>query len=170
MPRKREPSDLVAARARQLPQSFSLSAQYQRERRPQARLAKVAFPGAVEADQMISALAQGRERTRQVLHRHDGNVFEGAGGRLRQHPGRIRAVAGGDDHRLDAERGGGAKDRAHIVWVGDLIEHEHESCWLDLFEFGRGKGIGFGQKAVVHGVGAKAARDRVRAYDLGLDG
>src|SRR5262249_5519164 len=64
----------------------------------------------------------------------------------------------------------GTQDRTHVVRIGDLIEHEHDSCRLELLEFVRGQGLDFGQQSVVYGAGAKAARDSVRPDDFRLDG
>ncbi len=57
-PRKIKPRELVATRARRLPQSFSLRAQYERKRCAQRRVAQVDVSRAVEPDEKVSALAQ----------------------------------------------------------------------------------------------------------------
>src|SRR6188472_4714277 len=75
---KIEPRHSVARRARELPQALALRAQHQRQRCAQRRVAEVDIPGAVEADQEISTLAQRLERAGEILHRDDGYIFERA--------------------------------------------------------------------------------------------
>ena len=49
------------------------------------------------------------------------------------------------DHRSDAEGRRSTQDRAHIMRIGDLIEHEHNAGRVELLKLRRGQGIGFGQ-------------------------
>ena len=106
---------------------------------------------------------------REILHRDDGHVFERAGGGFRQHAGRLRTVPCRRDHRRHREARRRAQDRADIVRVGDLVEHEHDPGGFELVELGRGQGVGFRQQSVVHGVRPEPVRDRVRSYQFGLD-
>ena len=85
---------------------------------------------------------------------------------FREHPGGFRAVpCGGDDGR-DGERCCGAQNRPDIVRIGDLIEHEHNTGGGQILERGSGEGIGFGEEALMHGVGRQPRRDGVGAYQL----
>ena len=68
---------------------------------------------------------------------------------------------------VDREARGSAQDRAHIVWIGDLIEHEHDAGRFDLVDFKRGQGVGFRQQTVMHGVGAEAGGDRTGPHQFG---
>ena len=78
-------------------------------------------------------------------------------------------MTGSRNYRIDGEGRGSAQNSAHVVWIGDLIKHENDPGGLELLEFGRGQGIGFGQQPIVHGVRAEAARDRVRPHQFGFD-
>ena len=86
-----------------------------------------------------------------------------------QHAGGLRAVAGGGDDRLDRKRRRRAQDRADIVRIGDLVEHQHDAFLGQRIDIGRGQGLGLRQQPLVHGVGAEPLVDRVRADDFGGD-
>ena len=72
---------------------------------------------------------------------------------------------------VTAKPAAGAQDRADIVRIGDLVEHQHDARRRDVLELGRGQGIGFGQqplctasgpsrRAIASGAPARAPRRR----------
>ena len=79
-------------------------------------------------------------------------------------------VARGRDDGGDAEGGGAAQDRADIVRIGDLVEHQHDAVWLELPRCPARQRVGLGQQAVMHRVGGEPPRDIVRPNDLMLRG
>ena len=54
--------------------------------------------------------------------------------------------------------------------VGDLVEYQHGARGGDILDVERGQGIGLDQQPLMHGVGRKPRRDRLRPHDLGRDG
>ncbi len=71
---------------------------------------------------------------------------------------------------LTAKAAARAQDRADIMRIGDLVEHQHGAVGRDVLDVERGEGIGLDQQALMHGVGREPRRDRVRPHDLGRDG
>ena len=118
----------VAGLARQLPQALAFGAEHQRQRLPQRRRARDRRRPALSSPTVRKPRSfSSVERAREILHRHQRHQLERAGGRLRQHAGRLRAVPRRGDDRLDRERRGRAQDRADIVRIGDLVEHQHDA-------------------------------------------
>ena len=75
---------------------------------------------------------------------------------------------GGDD-RLHGERRRRAHDRADIVRIGDLVEHQHHAFERERLDVGRGQGIGLRKQALVHGIGPEPRVDLARAHHLRRD-
>ena len=71
----------------------------------------------------------------------------------------------GDD-RLDRERRRRAQDRADIVRIGDLVEHQHDAFLRQRIDIRRGQGIGLGQQALMHGVRTEPLVDQARPHDF----
>ena len=124
---------------------------------------------AVEADGQEAAVVQLGQRAREILHQHQRHKLQRAGGGFRQHAGGLRAVARRGDDRLHREGRRRSHDRADIVRIGDLVEHQHDAFLRQRLDIGRGQGIGLGQQALMHGVGAEPLVDRTRPDDLGRD-
>ena len=80
--------------------------------------------------------------------------------------GECRAVVTMALHREGRSR---AQDRADIMRVGDLVEHQHGAFRGDVLDVERGEGIGFHQQALMHGIGPEPRVDRVRPHDLRRD-
>ena len=72
---------------------------------------------------------------------------------------------GGDDG-LDRERRCRAQDRADIVRIGDLVEHQHDAFMRQRVDVGRLQRIGFREQALMHGVGPEALIDQIRPDDF----
>ncbi len=58
----------------------------------------------------------------------------------------------GDD-RDDREGRRGAQNRADIMRIGDLVEHQHDAAVRQILDVGRGQGIGLGEQPLMHRVG-----------------
>ena len=102
----------------------------------------------------------------QVLHGNDRHQFERARGGFRQHAGGFGAVPRRGDDRLDRERRRRAQDRADIVRIGDLVEHQHDALGRQRSDIRRGQGIRLGQQALMHGVRAEPLVDQARPDDF----
>ncbi len=73
--------------------------------------------------------------------------------------------SGGDDG-LDAERCCRAQDRADIVRIGDLVEHQHDAVLRQFVEMQAGQGIGLHKQSLMHGVRPEAAIDVARIHQF----
>ncbi len=71
---------------------------------------------------------------------------------------------------VDGECRGGAEDRADVVRIGDLVEHQHHAVRRDLLDRRRGQGVGFEIEALMHRVGRQPLGDRAGPHDLRRDG
>ena len=78
-----------------------------------------------------------------------------------------RAVPLRQDDCGGAEGGGGADDRADIVRVGHLVEHDDELRVGEVGKIRLGEGIGEDRDALVHGAGAGDAVDLARLRRAG---
>ena len=58
----------------------------------------------------------------------DRHMFEAAGGGFRQHARHLRRVAFGHDDGVDAEGRRRTQNRADIMRIGDLVEHENDAA------------------------------------------
>jgi hypothetical protein len=53
--------------------------------------------------------------------------------------------------------------------AGNLIEHQHDAFGPQVFDVGRGQGIGLGEQTLVHGVGCEPRRERIGPHQLRLN-
>ena len=92
--------------------------------------------GPSESSPMVleAGLVQLAQRVGEVAHLDQVDMLQRAGGGFRQHARFLRAVARGGDQRAGAEGDGRAHDRADIVRVGDLVEHDDQSCVAERVE------------------------------------
>jgi hypothetical protein len=75
-------------------------------------------------------------------------------------------VPRGRDDGLDGKGRRRAHDRADIVRIGDLVEHQHHAFLGERLDIRCGQGIGLGQKALMHGVRPKPRVDLARPHHL----
>ncbi len=129
--------------------------------------AKFGVAGRVEADQQVAALLQFRHRPREVLHGDDRHIFQRTGGGLGQRAGRLGAVPRGRDDSRDAEARCRAQDRAHVVGVGDLIEHQQRGAGGDVGDVRRGQGIGLEIEPLMDRIGRQPFGNGRRPDDVG---
>ena len=95
-------------------------------------------------------------------------MFEAAGSRFRHDARHFRRVAVRHDHRIDAESRRRAQDRAGIVRIGDLIEHEHDAASrYDVREIEGLERQGFEHDALMHGARAKTTGEVLGRDDMG---
>src|SRR4051812_24530604 len=165
-----EPRADITDLARQLTQAAPFRAEHQRERLAQLGRRKIDLAFAVEPDGEPAAVLHLGERAPKILHRHHSYEIERAGRRFCKHAGGLGRMPRGRDDCLYAEGRRGAQDRADIVRIGDLVEKERGAFIGKVFEFERGKGLGFHKQAVMHGIRREPCRDRIRPHDLGRDG
>ena len=59
-------------------------------------------------------------------------------------------MAFGEDNRINSEGRSGADDRADIVRVGDLIEHEDKALFGQILKRERRQGLGFNREALMN--------------------
>ena len=78
-------------------------------------------------------------------------------------------MPGGGDDRLHGERGRRAQDRADIVRIGDLVEHQHDAVLGQGVDSRHLQRIGLGQHALMHRVRPELAVDLRRPDDLRRD-
>ncbi len=115
----------VAARARQLAQTLAFSPEHERNAALERLLLQEVLRLVVETDGGEPQLLHRVDGAREVLLERDRHELERAGGRLRQRRIERRAVAARHHETAGSEHRARAQDGAHIVRVGDLIEH-HE--------------------------------------------
>ena len=87
-----------------------------------------------QADPPEARLGDLVERAGEVDHAHPGHGLERAAGGLGERAGFGRRVAVLGDDAERVERGGRAQDRADIVRIGDLVEHQQRPAVLGLVE------------------------------------
>ena len=130
--------------------------------------AKLSSASEVEAEAQIAHVPQSFERAGEIDHSDDRDMFEAAGSRFCHDARHLRGVAVRHDHGIDAKGRRGAQDRADIVRVGDLIEHEHDAASrYDIGEIERRQRQGFEHHPLMHGARAKTAREVLGRHDMG---
>ena len=127
-----------------------LGAEHQRERLTQLNLRKIRFAVAVEPNREKSTLLQLAQRARKILYCDDRNEIERARRGFSENTSCFGRMPRRDDDRAHREGRGRAQDRADIVRIGDLIEHQHNAARIQCVG-GRGRQrIGFRQQALMH--------------------
>ena len=107
---------------------------------------------AVEAEDAEAVVLQFCHGAREVGDLHEGHVLIGAGRRLEEHGGGLRAVARRGHQRRHVEGRAGAQDGPDIVRVRHLVEQHDDAGLLDLVEARLGQRLGLQQQALVHGI------------------
>ena len=97
-------------------------------------------------------------------------MLQSAGRRFGQRAGEFGRMALGGDQRVDGEGRGGAQDRADIVRIGDLIEHDDEAVGRQFGNIDRLERPRLEQEALMHGVARRAQRDFVRRPEFASRG
>ena len=125
--------------------------------------ASVRLAQLVQADAPVASFPQLGQGAGEIDDPDQGHHLGGAGSAFRQHAGHFRSVAVGQHHGAGAEGGGGAKDGADIVRIGDLIQQHDDVAVLqrtladDVVQIDLGQGGGVEHQALVHGSGRKQA-------------
>ncbi len=124
---RRNACQYVAALARKASQPLPLGTEHERNGPFETGRIDRHLTVAVEADAAHTKFAELFERPREVADECDRYHFEAAGRRLRERARKWWAVAARHDEPAGAEHGGRAQDRADIVRVRDLIEHDQRT-------------------------------------------
>jgi len=123
----------------------------------------------VEPEAGFLQLLQG---ARQVNGAHQGDDFQCARSSLGQHAGVGRGMAFGDDQAGHAESRGAAQDCADIVWIGDLVEGEHQgivaAAGENILELRLLQRSHKDCKPLMHGAGGQAVAEIVTGKQLDL--
>ena len=123
----------------------------------------------VEADLPIAHVAHLGERPRQIGDAANRHVLEPAGSRLRQCASEVGRMALGRDKRIDGEGGAGAQDRADIVRIGDLVEHEHQSVCRQIRNVDWRERPHLKQQPLMNRLAGRAGGNLLWAHDPGLE-
>jgi hypothetical protein len=67
---------------------------------------------------------------------------------------------------LTANAAAERRNRADIVRIGDLVEHQHDALLRQRIDVRRGQRIGLGQQALMHGVRTKPPVDHIGPHDF----
>ena len=117
----------IAALPDEPPQPFAFRAQNKGHVAFGARFVKGLLAVAGQRNPPEAGSAQFFESTCDVDNTYIGNHVERARCGLGQNARLRRRMAILHDNRADAKSDCGTQDGPHIVWVGDLVEHEHEA-------------------------------------------
>ena len=155
--------------ARQAPQAAVFGAENERQRPFEPRRLQRRRRFRIEADAPIAEIAELAHRSREVGHRADRHVLEAAGGGLGERAGEFGRVPLGRHQRVDGEGGAGAQDRADVVRIGDLVEHDDEAVGGQLGDVDRLQRPRFEQDALVDRVAWQALGDLLGRCDARFD-
>ncbi len=146
-------AETVAMLARELTQAFAFGAEHQRERPRQASWSRARRFLPRRAPRADSRARQARrELCARFFTRTTGTMSSAPLAALASAPvsgGLCRSVRiSPEAPKAAAER----NDRADILRVGHLVEHEHHAVWTEIIETGRWQRLGLEHHALMHGV------------------
>ncbi len=100
----------------------------------------------------------------------DGTNLKRARSGLKQHAGGFGGMAGGGDHGGHVEGRAGPQNGADIMWIGHLVQYNHNAFARNLVEPRLAQGLCFQHQSLVHGIlRFEQMVKQAGMNDLGLD-
>ncbi|GFO83070.1 MAG: hypothetical protein A49_26970 [Methyloceanibacter sp.] len=135
---------------------------------PQRRVLEGRFRFFRKAEPHHAPLAEFGQGFRQIAHLDDGHEIERAACGFGKDAAEGRAVALGHDQPRRAEGGRRAERGAHIVGIGNLIQHEQRSREVELIQGERIERPRLQKNALMHRVRAELPVQCPRKHAFGL--
>lgn len=163
-----EAGEMIAIFSGEAAHAFAFAAEHQREGAGQWRLLEWRRGLRVEADAQIAHISQLLERAGEIDDAHNSDMLKAAGSRLRNDSGHVRGMAFRHHQGVDAEGRRGSKDRADIMGICDLIEHEDDAASRgDVAEIEGLERPRLDHHALMHRIGAEPPREVLALDDMG---
>ena len=134
----------------------SFGAQNQRQRPGKHCIFKGCRSVRIKADTQVSHIAQRFEGAGQIDHDAQRHMLKPARSGLGEYASHMRRMPLRGDDGVHREGGGGAHDGANIMWIGDLIEHQHQSLGREIGDIQRFEGASLQQQPLMHRISRQA--------------